>query len=172
MRLLQSVVPGLGQTKRPQQRLLAHRSGLLLMLRSHATFRNLSHYSSYGDRTISGWYAREFDVVSLNKAATLQVTPPGPAQALVIDVGFIPKSGKKPYGLDRIWNGAWPQRKRTGGLSLGVVRHHGQLCLLIKCQAAPATSTAIAPETTRTGVYPEHDLSHLRDVITDSYYSK
>ena len=47
MRLLQSVLPMLRQTKKPQQKFLAHLLGLLLMLPGHATFRNLSRYSSY-----------------------------------------------------------------------------------------------------------------------------
>ena len=46
MRLLQSVLPTLRQTKKPQQKFVAHLLGLLLMLPGHATFRNLSRYSS------------------------------------------------------------------------------------------------------------------------------
>jgi hypothetical protein len=42
MRLLQSVLPTLHQTKKPQQKFLAHLLRLLLMLPGHATFRNLS----------------------------------------------------------------------------------------------------------------------------------
>jgi hypothetical protein len=34
MRLLQSVLPGLSQTKQPQRKFLAHLLGLLLMLQS------------------------------------------------------------------------------------------------------------------------------------------
>jgi hypothetical protein len=76
------------------------------MLPGRATLRNLSRYSSSHERTFSRWYARDFDVVSLNKAAMSQVLPPDQAQALVIDASFVPKSGKKTYGLDRFWNGS------------------------------------------------------------------
>jgi hypothetical protein len=44
MRLLQSVLPGLRQTKKPQRTFLAHLFGLLLMLLGHATLRNGSVY--------------------------------------------------------------------------------------------------------------------------------
>src|SRR5258705_9140976 len=104
MRLLQSVLPGLSQTKQPQRKFLAHLLGRLLMLPGHATFRNLSRYSSYDERTFSRWYAREFDFVSFNKAAIIHVMPPEHEQALVVDASFVPKSGKKTYGLDRFWN--------------------------------------------------------------------
>jgi hypothetical protein len=69
MRRLQRVLPTLRQTKKPQQKFVAHLLGLLLMFSGHATFRNLSRYSAYHERTFSRWYARDFDFVSLNKAA-------------------------------------------------------------------------------------------------------
>jgi hypothetical protein len=84
MRLLQSVLPTLRQTKKPQQKFVAHLLGLLLMLPGHATFRNLSRYSSYHGRTFARWYARDFDFVSLNKAAITKVISPEHEQALVI----------------------------------------------------------------------------------------
>ena len=105
MRLLQSVLPTLRQTKKPQQKFLAHLLGLLLMLPGHATFRNLSRYSAYHERTFARWYARDFDFVSLNKAAISQVIPPAHEQALGIDASFVPKSGKQTYGLDPRFKG-------------------------------------------------------------------
>jgi hypothetical protein len=52
--------------------------------------RNLSRYSSYHERTFSCWYARDFDFVSLNKAAITQVIPPEHEQALVSDASLVP----------------------------------------------------------------------------------
>jgi hypothetical protein len=46
MRLRQSVLPTLRQTKQPQQKFVAHLLGLLLMLPGHATCRHLSCDSS------------------------------------------------------------------------------------------------------------------------------
>ena len=51
MRLLQSVLPTLRQTKKPQRKFVAQLLGLLLMCPGHVTFRNLSRYSSYHERT-------------------------------------------------------------------------------------------------------------------------
>ena len=42
MRLLQSILARLNQTKPPQRKFLTHLFGLLLMLPGHVTFRNLS----------------------------------------------------------------------------------------------------------------------------------
>jgi hypothetical protein len=181
MRLLHSVLPTLRQTKKPQQKFLAHLLGLLLMLPGHATFRNLSRYSAYHERTFARWYARDFDFVSLNQAAIIQVIPPEHAQALVIDASFVSKSGKQTYGLDRFWNGSHSRTEK--GLEISAlawldITDNCAYCLSAE-QTPPADKTTDA-EATRIDVYldqlarvvSEHHLSHLRYVITDGYYSK
>ena len=119
MRLLQSVLATLPQTKKPQRKFITHLLGLVLMLPGHATFRNLSRYSSYHERTFARWYDRPFDFVSLNKAAITQVIPPEHQQALVIDDSFIPKSGTHTYGLERFWNSR--HRRSEKGLEVSAV---------------------------------------------------
>ena len=119
MRLLHSVLSTPSQTKKPQRKFIAHLLGLLLMLPGHATFRNMSRYSSFHEKTFSRWYARPFDFVSLNKAAITQGVPPEHEQALAIDASFIPKSGKQTYGLDRFWNGCHSRAEK--GLELSTV---------------------------------------------------
>ena len=181
MRLLQSVLPTLRQTKKPQQKFLAHLLGLLLLLPGHATFRNLSRYSAYHERTFARWYARDFDFVSLNQAAIIQVIPPDHEQALVIDASFVPKSGKKTYGLDRFWHGSHSRTEKGWEISALAwldITDNCAYCLSAD-QTPPADKTTDA-EATRIDVYleqltrvvSEHHLSHLRYVITDGYYSK
>ncbi len=136
MRLLQSVLATLPQTKKPQRKFITHLLGLVLMLPGHATFRNLSRYSSYHERTFARWYGRPFDFVALNKAAITQVMAPDHQQALVIDASFIPKSGTHTYGLERFWNSR--QRRSEKGLEVSAVawaRHHRQMRLWPQCRA-------------------------------------
>jgi hypothetical protein len=181
MRLLQRILPTLRQTNKPQQQFVAHLLGLLLMFSGHATFRNLSRYSSYHERTFSRWYARDFDFVSLNKAAITEVILPEHEQALVIDASFVPKSGKKTYGLDRFWNGSHGRSEK--GLEISTlawldITDNCAYCLSVE-QTPPTDKTSDA-EATRVDVYldqlaqvvSEHELSHLSYVITDGYYSK
>jgi DDE superfamily endonuclease len=181
MRLLQSVLPGLRQTKQPQRTFLAHLFGLLLMLPGHATFRNLGRYSSYDERTFARWYARAFDFVSLNTAAITRVIPPEQEQALVIDASFIPKSGKQTYGLDRVWNGSHGRSEKGLEISaLAWLDITANCAYALSVEQTPPTRKATDPESTRIEVYLEqvtrvvstHDLSNLRYVITDGYYSK
>ena len=180
MRLLQSVLPTLHQTKKPQQKFVAHLLGLLLLLPGHATLRNLSRYSSYHERTFARWYARDFDFVALNKVAITAVIPPEHAQALVIDASFVPKSGKKTYGLDRFWNGRHSRTEKGLEISALAWLDITDNCAYgLSVEQTPSTGEATEPETTRIDVYLEqlthvvsaHHLRHLRYVITDGYYS-
>jgi hypothetical protein len=181
MRLLQSIMPTLRQTKKPQQKFVAHLLRLLLMCPGHATFRNLSRYSAYHERAFARWYARDFDFVSLNKAAITQGIPPEHEQALVIDASFVPKSGKKTYGLDRFWNGSHSRTEK--GLEISTlawldITENCAYCLSV--EQTPPSDKTLDSEATRIDVYlaqlarvvSEHHLSHLRYVVTDGYYSK
>ena len=95
MPLLQSVLTRLSQTKKPPPKLLTQLLGLMLMLPGHATFRHLSRDSPDHERTVARWYARDFDFVSLNKAAITAVVPAEHEPAVVMDASCVPKSGKK-----------------------------------------------------------------------------
>src|SRR5947209_3138574 len=181
MRLLQSVLSCLKQTKKPQYKFVTHLLGLMLMLPGHATFRNMSRYSPYHERTFSRWYARDFDWVSLNQAAITEAVPPEHDQALVMDASFVPKSGKHTYGLDRFWNGSHSRAEK--GLEISTlawldITDNCAYCLSVE-QTPPSAETA-DPETTRMDVYLDqlsrvvttHDLRFLRYVVTDAAYSK
>jgi DDE superfamily endonuclease len=181
MRLLQSVLPTLRQTKKPQQKFVAHLLRLLLMLPGHATFRNLSRYRAYHERTFARWYARDFEFVSLNKAAITQVIPPEHEQALVIDASFVPKSGQKTYGLDRFWNGSHSRTEKGLEISTLAWLDMTENCAYgLSVEQTPPTDKTTDSEATRMDIYrdqlahvvSEHHLSHLRYVVTDGYYSK
>ena len=94
MRLLYSVLTKVPKANTSQRKFLGHFIGLLLMLPGHATFRNLSRYSSYHEKTFARQFAKPFDFFALNKAAILAVVPAEHEQALVLDASFVAKSGK------------------------------------------------------------------------------
>ena len=181
MRLLQSVLNRLNQTKKPQYKFVTHLLGLMLMLPGHATFRNLSRYTPYHERTIARWYGRGFDWVSLNQAAITAVVPPKHEQALVLDASFVPKSGQHTYGLDRFWNGSHSRAEKGLEIStLAWLDITGNCAYCLSVEQTPPSAETADPETTRMDVYLDqlsrvvttHDLRFLRYVVTDGAYSK
>jgi DDE superfamily endonuclease len=150
------------------------------MLPGHATFRNMSRYSPYHERTFARWYGRNFDWVSLNQAAITESVPPEHDQALVMDASFVPKSGQHTSGLDRFWNGSHSRAEK--GLALSPlawldITDNCAYCLRVE-QTPPSAATADL-EATRMDIYLDqlsrvvkaHDLRFLRYVVTDGAYS-
>jgi len=154
---------------------------LLLMLPGHVTFRNLSRYSPYHEKTFARHFATSVDFVALSKAAIMQVVPPDHEQVLVLDASFIPKSGKHTYGLARFWNGT--QSRTEKGLEISAL---GWLDVTDNCayMLSVAQTLPVGPatdqEATRIDLYldqvtrvvQQHALYPLRYVGTDGYYSK
>lgn len=181
MRLLQSVLIGLKQSKKPQHKFVTHLLGLMLMLPGHATFRNMSRYSPYHARTFARWYATDVDWVSLNKAAITEVVPPEHDQALVMDASFVPTSGKQTYGLDRLWNGSHSRTEKGLEIStLAWLDLTANCAYCLSVEQTPPSPIPSEPETTRMDIYLDQlsrvvtaqDLRFLRYVVTDGAYRK
>lgn len=180
MRLLQSVLSSLNQTKKPQYKFGTPLLGLMLMLPGHATWRNMSRSSPSHERTFSRWYGRGVDWGSLHQAAIPAVVPPEPAPALGMDASFVSKSGKHTSGLDRVWNGRHSRAEKgleSSPLAWLEITGHCAYCLSVE-QTPPSAETS-APEATRMDVslaqlrrvVKAHDWRFLRSVVTDGAYS-
>jgi hypothetical protein len=118
MWLLESVLATLplGQ---PFQRVLRDVLLLLLVVPGRATFRNLSRYSDYDEKTFSRWFRRELDWAGLNVAAIRAGVAAEHESILAFDPSFAPKSGKHTAGLGRFWNGS--AGRAEVGLELNVL---------------------------------------------------
>jgi DDE superfamily endonuclease len=171
MRLLQSVLSCLKQTKKPQDKFVTHLLGLLLMLPGHATLRNLSRYSPSHERTFSRWYSRDLDWVALNQAAITEVVPPEHEQALVMAARFVPKSGKHTYGLGRFWNGSHSRTEKGLELSaLAWLDITNNCAYGLSVEQTPPSPDSPEPQATRMDIYLDqlsrvvkaHDLRFLR----------
>ena len=107
--------------------------------------------------------------------------PPEHEQALVIDASFVPKSGKKTYGLDRFWNGSHGRSEKGLEISTLAWLDITDNCAYgLSVEQTPPTDKTSDAEATRVDVsldqlahvVSEHELSHLRYVITDGYDSQ
>jgi hypothetical protein len=70
---------------------LGHLLERLLLIPGRATFRNLSRYSPYHEKTFTRWLRRPFDWAMANGMAIQQRVPAGHEQVLAFDPSFVPK---------------------------------------------------------------------------------
>lgn len=82
-------------------------------------FTNLSRYSDFSEKTYRRQYRQAFNFPHLN-AQMIQVAIPATAVIVgAMDCSFIPKSGKKTYGLDWFYNGSASRSQK--GLEISVI---------------------------------------------------
>jgi len=180
VRLFESVLRRVQNPKKPQQKFLCHLMRLMLMLPGRMTFRNLSRYSPYHEKTFARWFARDVDFVSLNHAAIVDVVPHSHEPVLAFDPSFVPKSGTHTYGLDMFWNGTHSRAER--GLEIATlawidVTHNSAYTLSVE-QTSPMPQSGT--EETRIDTYVAHiahvvttqPLQALKYLAVDGYFSK
>ena len=94
-------MPGLAK---PQAKFIEVLISTILALRRRVNYRNLSRYCDYSERTLARQFQRQFDWPMFNHLAMRNVLNPGSNLIAAQDATFIPKSGKKTYGLDHFFN--------------------------------------------------------------------
>ena len=152
------------------------------MVPGRATFRNLSRYSEYCEKTLSRGFAREHDWLAFNIEAIESVIPRVHRQALVLDASFISKSGKRTHGLDKFWNGSASRAEKGLEISvLSVLDVATRQAYTLSVEQTPAKhDDDAAPAQSRMSAYLEQvrqgvgrlNRPWLTDLITDGYYSK
>jgi hypothetical protein len=178
--LFESVLTRVQNPKKPQQKFLCHLMRLMLTLPGRMTFRHVSRYSPYHEKTFARWFARDVDFASLNHAAIVDVVPHNHAHVLAFEPSFVPKSGKHTYGLDMFWNGAHSRAEQ--GLEIAtlawidVTPNSAYTLSVEQTSPAPQSST----EETRIDTYVAHiarvittqPLQALKYLAVDGYFSK
>ena len=178
---------------KPQKKFLITLFTTILIARGKINFRNLSRYSHYSERTYTRQFDKSFNFMGFNRAIINecidcidqdQDQDQASTRILALDASFLPKSGKKTYGLDHFWNGCH-SRKEKGleicALAIVDVDKNTAFTLSV-AQSAPTIAKKEAEtedEETRIDQY----LQHLQDVCpyleaeetylsVDGYFSK
>lgn len=117
--VVESIMRSMSSVNRPQMMFMLSLFGVLSVFVGKATFRNMSRYSSYCEKSYSRWYRRSFDFLDLNTKLIKQEIPQGSALIAVVDASFMKKSGKNTQGLGWFYNGS--TSKAEHGLEMSLV---------------------------------------------------
>ncbi len=169
-----SQMPGIAK---PQRNFLVSLFGAYCLFQGRANMTNLHRYGAPSPRTQSRWHRRRFDFADFNLRLLEDADLLGGPLAVAIDATFIPKSGKRTFGLANFWDSS--QDRAHKGLELS-------LLALVSLQKQPRAWPLHARQTAaqqdfpdnRTGAYIKHLRSqrHLlpgqvRYVLADSLYA-
>ncbi len=102
-------MPGLAK---PQANFIEALIVTILALRGRVNYRNLSRYCDYSERTLARQFQCQFHWPLFNHLAMKSALKPGSTLIAAQDATFIPKSGKKTYGLGRFFNGCAGRAER------------------------------------------------------------
>lgn len=102
MDLSQKILNGFALSK-PRRAFLQGLFMTILTLRGKVTFRNLSRYSAYSEKTYARQFAQPFGFVAFNRQLINQVFGPTSERVIVFDPTFIPKAGQHTFGRHRFW---------------------------------------------------------------------
>jgi DDE superfamily endonuclease len=172
-------MPGLGQ---PQRKFLATLFVTILVLRGRVTFRNLSRYCDYSERTIARQFRQPFDWPDCPQRVVRTALDSRSELVSAHDASFIPKSGKQTFGLGHFFNGCTNRAERGLEISTLAVVDVTRRCAftLAVAQTPPGEkATKAEPDDTRVDFYTQQLRAHrhrLPPSITyhcvDGYYAK
>ncbi len=122
----------------PMRKFLVHLVQVLLSGKGRYNFTNLSRWSQLSERTFQRNYDKTFNFRHFNELLIDLFLGSTPLIA-VSDCSYIPKSGKKTYGLDRYWSGCSQRVLKGLELStLALVSVKSGLALTLSADQTPA----------------------------------
>lgn len=172
-------MPGLAK---PQTKFLTLLFATILARRGRCNFRKLSRYSDYCERTIARQFRHEFAWPQFNQRVILKATQSSRSLIAAQDASFIPKSGKRTYGLDHFFNSCAGRTERGLEISMLAVVNVTDNCAytLAVAQTPPSEQlTREDKEQTRVDFYVNQLREHrhllpksINYLAADGFYAK
>lgn len=182
--IIQSLLISMGDLTHPQKKFILTLFSTLVISCGRATFINLSRYSQINERTYRRQYQRSFNFIQFNQKLIEQAIKSESEVILAVDCSFIPKSGKRTYGIDYFYNGSASRAEKGLEISaMAVVDVNQKQGYSLSVQQTPPKASSSKkdnqPETTRINHYlaqlkatVPYLPNSLRYVVSDGFYSK
>lgn len=177
MTVVTEILKQMASITKPQEKFLSALFATILVLRGRVNFLNLSRYADYSEKSFRRQFQKEFNFLDFNLRASRSAIASTSTQLIGQDTTFIPKSGKRTYGLDKFFNSCAGRAQRgleLSLLSLIDLERHTAYAL-----SAKQTPPALKENETRIDFY----LQHLREArphvppqvnygVFDGYFAK
>jgi hypothetical protein len=112
MTIVTDILKQMPAVRQPQRKFLAMLFATILALRGRVTFRNLSRYCTYSERTLARQFRASCDWPDFHERVMTAALDPRSELLSVQDASFIPKSGKQTFGLGHFFNGCANRAER------------------------------------------------------------
>jgi DDE family transposase len=138
MTIVTHILKQMPAVSKPQAKFLDTLFATILALRGRVNFRNLSRYCSYSERTIARQFRADFAWPDFHQRVMQSALDPRSELISVQDASFIPKSGKRTFGLGHFFNGCAGRAERGLEVStLAVVDVTRRCAFTLACQQTP-----------------------------------
>lgn len=97
--VVKSILSSMSSVNRPQMLFMLALFSVLGVFQGKATFRNMSRYSEYCERSFSRWYRRSFEYAHFNRELLRHELQEKAERIGAIDASFMKKSGKHTEGM-------------------------------------------------------------------------
>ncbi len=99
MLLIDTISEKMSDIFKPQRKFIPVVLTVIMLMRGHVSFRNMSRYSSLCEKTFSGQFGNPSDSAGFNMIGTEMSVTPHTLMIAAPDCSFIPESGRHTYGL-------------------------------------------------------------------------
>lgn len=183
MTIVNDILKQMPAVGRPQRKFLALVFSTILALRGRVNVRHLSRYCDDSERTIARQFRRSFDWPEFHQRVMTTALHPQAEVIAAQDASFIPKSGKRTFGLGHFFTGCAGRAERgleISTLAVVDVTHRCAFTLAV-AQTPPtcATVTKQEQETTLVDFYAQQLRAHRHRLpawvayhAVDGYFAK
>jgi DDE superfamily endonuclease len=148
MTLVTDILQRMPAVRQPQRKFLAVLFATILALRGRVTYRNLSRYCDYSERTMARQFRTAFDWPAFHQRVLTAALDPRSELISAQDASFLPKSGKQTFGLGHFFNGCANRTERGLEISTLAVVDVTRRCAftLAVAQTPPGDSEATSEQ--------------------------
>ena len=181
MKIVELILSQMSNVSKPQKKFLITLFATIIMLRGKMNFRNLSRYTENHEKSFSRNFRKQFNFTEFNHLLIMEIIPADNRKIAALDASYIPKSGKRSYGIDHFFSGILGKAKKGQEISsLAIVDLDYNSAYTLSVKQTPPGKEIGSDEENRIDFYlkqikenqnylREHNI---RDIATDAFYTK